>query len=113
MPNRSLAVRQQVHDGLEWLFQKWQEDRPPLALSRSKRRRQFTEGLRIPPRRQVIRVVERSFLLVQSGNRIGDKIHIDDIDLVRGLKRQYRQPGKKDESAHHIELRGFGVPAVA
>ena len=39
-------------------------------------------------RRKMIGVVLRIFLLMQSGNRIGNKIHIHDVNFVGGTKRQ-------------------------
>ena len=61
----------------------------------------------------MINFVLRFFLHVQRGNAVGDVIHGDDIELIRGTEGKHRQPGEKHERAHHIKLRGFGAAAIS
>ena len=61
----------------------------------------------------MIGVVLRLFFLMQGGDRVGDKIHVHDVDLVLGAERQHRQARQEHERLHHVELRGLGMAAVA
>src|SRR3954447_17019691 len=54
----------------------------------------------------------RLILLMQSGDRIGNKIHIHYVDLVLRTERKRGQAGEKNERLDHIELRGLGATAV-
>ena len=61
----------------------------------------------------MVDLVIRSRLLMQRHHRVGDVVHRNDVHLVLGAEGQDRQAGEKDEGAHHVELRGLGVAAVA
>ena len=57
--------------------------------------------------------MQRFFFLMQGGNRIGDEVHVHDVDLVLRPEGQHRQAGQEHERLYHVELRGFGIAAVA
>ena len=61
----------------------------------------------------MVSVVLGMVFLVEGSDRIRHKIHIHNIDSVRGTKWQHGQSCQKHERLDHIELRGFGMPAVA
>jgi hypothetical protein len=60
----------------------------------------------------VIRIEGGLLFLVQSCNGIRHEIDIDDVNLIVGTKWQGRQPCQENECLDHIELGGFGAPAV-
>ncbi len=61
----------------------------------------------------MINAVVGSLFLMDGDDRFSDEIDIDDVDLIGRSKRKRRKPCQKDERAHHVELGGFRVPAVA
>ena len=60
----------------------------------------------------MIGIILRIFFLMQRSNRVGDKVHIHDVDFVGRTKWKHRQSRQKHKCLHHLELGGFRVPAV-
>ena len=52
-------------------------------------------------------------LLVQGDDRVGNKVHGDDVNPVVRPQRQRGETGQEDKCAHDVELRRFGSVAVA
>src|SRR5579864_4998517 len=61
----------------------------------------------------MIGIVLRALLHVESGDGVGNEIHIDDIHAIFRPQWEERQSGEKYEGPHHIELRGLSAAAVA
>src|SRR6516164_9403405 len=61
----------------------------------------------------MVDIVVGTFFYVQSGDSVGYEVHVYDVHPVSRSERQDAQPGEKDESSYHIELRGGRPPAVA
>ena len=86
---------------------------PTFLLSGRQGSRQLAKRLRTRYQTTDGRCRTAAGLSDEGGNRVRDKIHIDDVDSVVGTKRQDGQSGKEHECLHHIELSRFGVTAVA
>src|SRR5271154_7517134 len=61
----------------------------------------------------MIDVVSGFFLLMESCNCVGDEVHRNDIDAVRGPEGKRWKPGKEHERANHVELIRFWTAAIA
>src|SRR5690349_17096081 len=90
-----------------------QEDRPTLVLRGSQRRSDLPKCLRISAGGEMVGVVLRIFFLMQGCDRIRNKVHIHNIDLVSRSKRQDGQLGQKYKGPYQVELGSLRMPAIA
>src|SRR5262249_48625725 len=111
--DRALAIGHDVHCRSEWPLESRHEQRAAPILRQGERLRQLAKRLRSCPRRKMIRIESRLFLQVQRRNRVGYKVNIYDVNLVVRPEWQHAQAREEYERLNHIELRGFGVAAVA
>src|SRR5262249_6608877 len=111
-PDRTLAIRKQIHCGCKRLLRKRQVNRPTFCLCGSQRCGDLAEGLRFATRRKMIRIEVRMFSNMQAGNCVGHEINVHDVNSVAGLKWKGGQSSQKNKCANHVELRSFGAATV-
>src|ERR1700716_1391454 len=102
-----------MHRPAEGFLHEGNKNRGTLVLRRRQCGCELTKSLRISPGRKMIRVVTRLIFLGKSGNRVGNKIDIHDVDLVGGPEWQHGQARQKHEGFDPLELRGLRMTAVS